>query len=205
MADVSPPEAAARYRAIIGTDPVAARAADDYFAEHEPTYASMLRTSISPTMFNAGYRINVIPSEAKATLDVRMVPDEDPDQFMEEVRRVIDDPTVTPTYVTDPGLLRPAAPLAQLDSEAFRTIQSAVARDYDTVTIPMMGTGATDMAQVRGLGLQCYGIGPAADVEDGPKGFGAHSDQERILEPELHRFVKFSWDVVVGLARTRSN
>jgi hypothetical protein len=48
--------------------------------------------------------------------------------------------------------------------------------------------------------MQCYGIGPATDVEDGPKGFGAHSDQERILETELHRFVRFHWDIVVNLA-----
>ena len=34
---------------------------------------------------------------------------------------------------------------------------------------------------------QCYGIGPASDFEDGAKGYGAHSDQERILEAELHR------------------
>jgi hypothetical protein len=52
-------------------------------------------------------------------------------------------------------------------------------------------------------GIQCYGIGPALDTEDGPKGFGAHSDQERILESELHRFVRFQYDVVVELARTR--
>jgi hypothetical protein len=49
--------------------------------------------------------------------------------------------------------------------------------------------------------MQCYGIGPAADVEDGPKGYGAHSDLERILESELHRFVRFNWDIVTGLAR----
>ena len=36
-----------------------------------------------------------------------------------------------------------------------------------------------------------------------PKGFGAHSDQERLLESELHRFVRFNWDVVVSLARAR--
>jgi hypothetical protein len=28
---------------------------------------------------------------------------------------------------------------------------------------------------------ECYGIGPASDFEDAAKGFGAHSDQERIL------------------------
>jgi hypothetical protein len=46
-------------------------------------------------------------------------------------------------------------------------------------------------------------MGPAYDFEDIPKGFGAHSDQERILESELHRFVRFSWNVVVGLARAQ--
>ena len=50
--------------------------------EHEPAHASMLRTSISPTMVNGGYRVNVIPSEAKATIDVRILPDEDPAQFL---------------------------------------------------------------------------------------------------------------------------
>ena len=47
------------------------------------------------------------------------------------------------------------------------------------------------------------GIGPAIDVEDGPKGFGAHSDQERIIESELYRFVRFYWDVVTDIARAR--
>ena len=64
-----------------------------------------------------------------------------------------------------------------------------------------MSTGATDMAYLRGKGVQCYGIGPATDIEDGPKGFGAHSDQERILEEELHRFVRFHYDIVADIAR----
>ena len=66
-----------------------------------------------------------------------------------------------------------------------------------------MSTGATDMAQIRSKGIQCYGIGPALDTEDGPKGFGAHSDQERILESELHRFVRFQYDVVIAIAGTK--
>jgi acetylornithine deacetylase/succinyl-diaminopimelate desuccinylase-like protein len=201
MAAVSSPEDAVRYKAVLQPDSPEALAADDFFQEREPRYASMMRTSISPTIITGGYRSNVIPSEAKATLDVRMVPDEDPAAFLEAVQKVINDPAVTARY---PGTgTRPAGGAAKLDSEAFSAIQSAVARDYDTVTIPMMGTGATDMAQVRSKGAQCYGIGPAADFEDGPKGFGAHSDQERILETELHRFVRFSWDIVAGMARAR--
>ena len=46
------------------------------------------------------------------------------------------------------------------------------------------------MAYLRAKGIQCYGVGPAIDIEDGPKGFGAHSDQERINESELYKFVR---------------
>jgi acetylornithine deacetylase/succinyl-diaminopimelate desuccinylase-like protein len=83
----------------------------------------------------------------------------------------------------------------------FKAIEEAVTRNYQTLTLPTMSTGATDMAFLRAKGIQCYGVGPATDVEDGPKGFGAHSDQERILESELHRFVRFNWDVVSTVAR----
>jgi len=67
-------------------------------------------------------------------------------------------------------------------------------------TLPVLQTGATDMSQMRARGAECYGISPAEDVEDLPRGFGAHSDQERILESELHRFVRLQWDVVIALA-----
>jgi len=70
-------------------------------------------------------------------------------------------------------------------------------------TLPTMSTFATDMAQLRAKGIQCFGIGPATDLEDGPKGFGMHSDQERLLESELYRFVRFNYEVVVDLARAR--
>jgi hypothetical protein len=59
------------------------------------------------------------------------------------------------------------------------------------------------MAQMRSKGIQCYGVGPAIDTEDGPLGFGSHSDQERIREDELFRFVHYLRDVVVTLAASR--
>jgi acetylornithine deacetylase/succinyl-diaminopimelate desuccinylase-like protein len=199
MATVSSPEDAARYRAVLGNDAAASAAAHDSFQKNEPRYASMLHTSISPTIISGGYRSNVIPSEAKATLDVRMMPEEDPAAFLAAVQRVVNNPAVTARYTSSSS--RPVPPPARLDSEAFKVVQSAVARNYDTVAIPMMGTGATDMAQIRNKGAQCFGIGPASDLEDAAKGFAAHSDQERILEAELYRFVRFSYEIVFDLAR----
>ena len=161
----------------------------------------MLRTSVSPNIFQGGYRSNVIPSEAKVTLDVRALPDEDPAKFLEQVKRVVNDPAVEVKFTA--GNNRPSAPDARLDSEPFKALEEAGTRIYNAPTLPAMSTGATDMAQLRSKGMQCFGIGPATDFEDGPKGFGAHSDQERLLESELHRFVRFNWDVVTNLARAR--
>ena len=98
---------------------------------------------------------------------------------------------------------RQAGPDARLDSEVYKALEAAAMKVYNVQTLPTMSTGATDMAQLRVKGVQCFGIGPATDFEDPPKGFGAHSDQERLLESELHRFVRFNWDVVTSLARAR--
>jgi acetylornithine deacetylase/succinyl-diaminopimelate desuccinylase-like protein len=201
LASISSPGESKQYLGALSLDPKVMAASYDYFLEHEPRHASMLRSSISPNIIQAGYRSNVIPSEARVTLDVRLLPDEDQDKFLEEVRRIVNDPAIEVRYTG--AATRPKGPPANLESEAFRTIEAEVKRHYNTVTLPTMSTGATDMAYLRGKGIQCYGLGPASDFEDAAKGFGAHSDQERILESELHRFVRFSWDVVVALAQAR--
>jgi acetylornithine deacetylase/succinyl-diaminopimelate desuccinylase-like protein len=200
LATISSPEEAQRYRDALSPDPNVSGPADDYFLEHEPRHASMLRTSVSPNIFTAGYRVNVIPSDATATLDVRMLPDEDPKAFLEQVKKVINDPTIEVAFAardTRPG------GTTRLNTEAFEVLEKNVTKHYSAITLPTMSTGATDMAYLRAKGIQCYGVGPATDIEDGPKGFGAHSDQERILESELHRFVRFHYDIVDDLVRRK--
>ncbi len=195
LATISPPDAAERYRDVL--DPGRASEADAYFLANEPRHASMLRSSLSPNIFDAGYRINVIPSESSASVDFRALPDENIPQFLDEIRRVIDDPAVAVSLgnrnTRPPGQ-------ASLNTDAFRAIEAGVNQHYGVITLPTMSTGATDMAYLRNRGIQCYGIGPAIDREDAALGFGAHSDQERILISELHRFVRFNWDVVIDLA-----
>ena len=116
---------------------------------------------------------------------------------------MVNDPAVEVRLAAREGMPRPIGS-SGIATDAFRAIESAVAQNYDTVTIPSMGTGATDNAQMRAKGVQCYGVGPATDSEDAQQGFGAHSDQERILESELHRFLRFTWDIIINIARARS-
>lgn len=200
LATISTPEEAARYNGIL--NPEKNTPIQEYFADNEPGHSSMLRTSISPNMFRAGYRVNVIPSEAEATLDVRALPDEDIPAFVEQVRKVINDPQVE--VVREARDTRPVAAPSRLDSEAFRVLETVAKRTYPgMIVLPTMLTGATDMAYLRGRGMQCYGVGPMTDSEDGPKGFGAHSDQERILETSLHTFVRFHYEAVESIARRK--
>lgn len=196
LADISPPDEAARYRSL--EDPTKSGSVQEYFAVHEPRHHSMLRTSISPNIIRGGYRVNIIPSEAEATLDVRALPDENIERLISEIAHVVNDPAVK--VVKAESDTRPGARPSRLDSEAFKVIESAVKRLYGVTTLPTMSTGATDMAYLRARGVDCYGIGPMIDSEDGPKGFGAHSDQERILEESLHRFVRFHFEIVAELA-----
>jgi acetylornithine deacetylase/succinyl-diaminopimelate desuccinylase-like protein len=201
LASISAPADAQRYLDVLSADAKTVAAADEYFLDHEPRHASMLRTSISPNIIQGGYRVNVIPSEAKATLDVRVHPDDAPEKLLEELRKLINDPAIEVAWTARD--VRPRTGSTRLDSEAFNVIEAAVTKHYETVTLPTMSTGATDMSYLRAKGVQCYGVGPALDSEDGPKGFGSHSDQERILESELHRFVRFQYDIVVNLAGAR--
>jgi acetylornithine deacetylase/succinyl-diaminopimelate desuccinylase-like protein len=197
LATISSPEEASRYNNIVNPDKT--QAIQEYFAENEPGHYSMLRTSISPTIIKAGYRVNVIPSEAEATLDIRGLPDENMKEFAEQLKKIVNDPQVE--VVRELRDTRPGAAPSSLTNAAFSAIEAAQKKNYPgVITLPQMSTGATDMAYLRGKGVQCYGVGPMTDVEDGPKGFGAHSDQERILVEALHTFVKFHFDAAIGIA-----
>ncbi|MCC7126852.1 MAG: M20/M25/M40 family metallo-hydrolase [Acidobacteria bacterium] len=201
LATVSTPEEAARYQNVLSPDSKVSGPADQWLRKNEPRHWSMLRSSLSPTIIQGGYRVNVIPSEATATIDVRTAPDEDPAKFLELVKQVVDDPNVELAWAARD--VRPGTGNANLASDAFKAVEANITKHYKAITLPTMSTGATDMAYLRAKGMQCYGIGPATDVEDGPKGFAAHSDQERILESEFYRFVRFTWDTVVEIAGTR--
>jgi acetylornithine deacetylase/succinyl-diaminopimelate desuccinylase-like protein len=195
LAVISSPEKAARYKGLL--DPQRSTAIQRYLAENEPSHYSMLRTSVVPTILKAGFRMNVIPSEAEATLDIRALPDEDPDKFFADMKRVIGDPAVR---IEPTGNARPASPSSRLDSEMYRVLEQISRTMYPNVTVlPTMSTGSTDMAQLRAKGIQSYGIGPARTAEDGVN-YGAHSDVERLLEPSLYQFVEFTWKAVTQVA-----
>ena len=199
LAEISDPDDAYRYDNV--ENPEESAAIQQHFLENFPYHYSISRTSVAPTIMDAGFRSNVIPSEASAKLDIRMLPDESVEGFYAKLAAVIDDPRVE---IVPDHIYRPAAPPSEIDNEMFQTLERVAVEMYPGATVlPIMQTGATDMAQVRAKGMQAYGIGPARSIEEINSGFGAHGDNERISEEAFVELVKYMWNVVIEIAATR--
>jgi len=196
LATISPPDKAARYNGL--TDPQKSAAIQRYLAENEPEHYSMLRTSVTPTVLKAGFQTNVIPSEAEANIDVRVLPDEDVARFTEEMTRIVGDPAIRIERI--PSGNRVPTPPSRIDNDMFRALEAVSKRLYPgSTTLPVMLTAATDCAQLRAKGVQCYGIDPPVSDEDRTH-FSWHSDVERLEESSLYKFVEFTFAAVTEVA-----
>jgi acetylornithine deacetylase/succinyl-diaminopimelate desuccinylase-like protein len=196
LASISTPDDAFRYENV--GNPEESVAIQQHFLANFPYHYSLLRTSVVPTIIDAGFRRNVIPSEATAMLDIRMLPDEDVDAFYAELAEVIDDPNVE---IVPEKIYRPAAPPSGIDNEMFESIERVAGDMYpDAIVLPTMSTAATDMSQVRAKGVPAYGIGPIRSMEELNSGNGAHSDNERVSEEAMVDFLRFLWTIVIDVA-----
>lgn len=193
LAKISPPEEAFLYSHL--EDPLLSQEVQAKIRAANNIYNSMLRTSISPTIFKGGFRQNVIPGDALATLDIRALPDEDMEAFVETLRNRINDPAVE---VVRAGGSRPATPPSRLDTEMFEALERAQKRLFPAaVTLPIMLTGATDSAQLRKNGVHAYGLGSVStDVEAAR----VHGNDERLSVDGLARFLEFVYSAVLDVA-----
>jgi len=196
LATISDQEDAFRYRNV--ENPEVTEAIQQQFLDTDPYHYSVLRTSVVPTIIEAGFRKNVIPSTASAMLDIRMLPDEDVDAFYQSLESVIDDPRIE---VVPERVYRPVAPPSGIDNEMFETLERAAKQLYPgAIVLPTMSTGGSDMSQVRAKGIPSYGVGPIRTREESASGHGAHSDDERVSEQAMVNFVRFLWLTIIDIA-----
>jgi acetylornithine deacetylase/succinyl-diaminopimelate desuccinylase-like protein len=195
LAQVAPPEEAARYKALF--DSAQTEEAQDWFRKNNIEVNSMLRTSISPNIITGGFKSNVIPSEAEVTLDIRAIPGEDMDKFKAMMEKVINDPQIT---IEAGNFQAPTPKPSTTGTEMYRMLETVQARLFPgTATLPYMVTGGTDMRGLRLKGMECYGIGAELPTEDMVT-HAMHSDNERIKESGLYQFVRYEYEVVAGMA-----
>jgi acetylornithine deacetylase/succinyl-diaminopimelate desuccinylase-like protein len=193
MAKISPPEKAQLYQHVED------RAVQQKLHETEPAYYSMLRTSLVPTIVKGGFRVNVIPADAEATLDVRALPDENMDALKASLAKLINDPAVE--IASTPGNLRPATPPSGLETDAFHALEFAQQKVFPgALTIPIMQVGATDSSELRAKGVQAYGIGTVATREDSKR---IHGNDERAQIAGFGKFVQLLYTATTEIAAVK--
>jgi acetylornithine deacetylase/succinyl-diaminopimelate desuccinylase-like protein len=153
---------------------------------------AILRNTISLTVLTGSNKSNVIPPEASAVVDIRLLPDQDPEVFLAEIRRVVADTTVE----IIPPATRKGRMDNPIDTDLFRAVERAT-HDREPkalVTTPMF-TAASDRPFYRALGIITYGFDPfrvpSADMQK-----GMHGNDERISIENMGFGVRYLYDVL---------
>jgi acetylornithine deacetylase/succinyl-diaminopimelate desuccinylase-like protein len=145
-------------------------------SEMNPLWNSMLRDSIAPTMLSAGVRVNVIPAEARANLNIRLLPGNTVDALIADLTKLVNDPQVRFEVQPDAGM---TAPPSSLESDFYATITKIAAQEFaNAPVLPFQSTWATDSAQLRLHNVQAYGFVPFPLADEDLKRM--HGEDERI-------------------------
>src|SRR5271165_1826814 len=168
-------------------------------SDMNPLWNSMLRDTIAPTMLRAGVRANVIPSEARATLNIRLLPGDTITVLISELQKLVNDPQIRLEVQPDAGL---AAPNSSLETEFYSTITKVSAQEFGGApVVPFMSTGATDSAQLRLHGVQAYGLRPFPMTEEDDR--RVHGDEERMPLASFAKGVDLITRMVAEFSVTR--
>lgn len=113
-----------------------------------------LRHTANPTMLDAGYKHNVIPSEAHARVDARFLPGLE-DDFYEQFHRLVGPHVTVETEVGDVSVQ------TSYDGDLVAAMQAALlAEDPEAVPVPYTLSGGTDAKSLSDLGIRCFGFAP---------------------------------------------
>jgi acetylornithine deacetylase/succinyl-diaminopimelate desuccinylase-like protein len=159
--------------------------------ESHPTFDAMIRNGISPTMLDGGVRPNVIPAEASATLNVRLLPGQSLEHLISRLRASIADDLVS-VVVESRGDEAPPSPD---DTEMYSAIRSAVDSVAPGVpAVPFLSAGATDSAPLRSAGVLAYGLlpFPLTEADEGRM----HGHDERVSVASLAFAVRLEWEIL---------
>jgi predicted permease len=190
MAGITGGRHAADMRAVAtpSPDPAAARR----LSEASPFFNAMLRTTCVPTLLEGGHAANALPQQARATVNCRMLPDEQVAAVQAAIAGAVADPQVEIVPVGQPT----PSPPSPLVPDVLAAIETAAAATWTRAVpiVPQMETGATDGLFLRNAGVPVYGVtGIGYDPDD----VRAHGKDERILVRSYYEGITF----VEALAR----
>ena len=181
-----------------GYDDLAASLRDPAFRARflaQRQHAALVRTTFAVNMLKASEKINVIPPEAVADIDCRMLAGDDPAEILAWVRGVLADDRIEVTTVREPKVPNLSPP----DTEMYKALADALrARMPGAVVAPAILTGFTDNWVFRRLGLQGYGWSPF--VLDSEEYRRIHGNNERVSVENIRAGARAYTEMLLGIA-----
>ncbi len=174
LAERQPEELRERYRNL------AASLEDETFREQflaRPEDAALVQSTISITVLEGSDKTNVVPAQASADLDCRLLPDEKPADFRKKLESIIDDDQIEIEVLLD--LPRSSS---STDTDLYRAI-AAVAAEEKASVVPNVLRGFTDAHYFRAKGITVYGFIPIVVTDEDTRRM--HGVDERIPVAEL--------------------
>src|SRR5262245_12894977 len=158
-------------------------------------HAALVRTTFAVNMLKASEKINVIPPEAVADIDCRMLAGDEPAEILTWVRGVLADDRIEVTTVREPKVPNLSPP----DTEMYKALADALcARMPGAVVAPAILTGFTDNWVFRRLGLQGYGWSPfVLDAEEYRR---IHGNDERVSVENVRAGARAYTEMLLGIA-----
>ncbi len=162
-----------------------------------PNFNAMLRTTCTPTILAAGIKENVIPSEARANLNCRILPGANLEEFAAMLRKQIDDPKVEVTLARP---FNPPADPSPTGSPLYAAIRTVAGRMAPGVpVVPYMSPGGTDSQVLRQRGIVAYGLLPFPIEEEDLRTM--HANDEKIALDAFTWGNEMLYRIVVEAAR----
>ena len=166
-------------------------ALEELVKDHPGTHAMFINT-LNLTMINSGIKANVIPAKSEATIDCRLVPGQDREEWRQQVIEVIDDDRIMVEF-SDWGQDQPVA--VDWDTELYRTIETVVTEAVEDATVvPTTCVGGTDNRFLRQQGIPAYGFIPVLLSPEEAAGF--HGNDEFLTVENLNMGVELTYEIV---------
>ena len=158
-------------------------------------FAAMVRTTFAVTMLRGSEKLNVIPPEATAEIDCRLLAGDDPAEVVDWVRQVVADDQVEVSAYREPKVPNLSPP----DTELYKALADSLRRRApDAVVAPSIMTGFTDSWVFRRCGLQAYGFAPF--VLDDRELDRVHGNDERISLENLREGARAYTEMLIAVA-----
>jgi carboxypeptidase PM20D1 len=160
--------------------------------------AASTHTTMAPTILNAGVKDNVLPIDAKAIVNFRILPGDSVRGVVEHVKNAVDNPDIEikslGQFDSEPS------PVSSPDAEPFQILSRTIKSCYpDVLVTPYLVLGATDSRYYRALSSNIYRFTPYQLDEDDLK--RPHGTNERIRTSTYKEMIRFYMTLLQNLSR----